>query len=194
MSAEYDTAHTCGGVPLLSHINDMPLALKRIGELEAECAKLRRLVSEAYRDGFAAGCFPNANVDDAWPQSMTFADLNEMPDRRRRAEDRLAEAEVARQFREKYDNERNAELAALRQKLAQAENRERLALTEIKTLKDEKAALEARFALAVELAEAALKADLLLNGGLPFVGTPAEDRFYEALDAYDAAKKEANLD
>lgn len=43
---------------------------------------------------------------------------------------------------------------------------------------------------AVELAEAALKADLLLNGGLPFVGTPAEDRFYEALDAYDAAKKE----
>lgn len=47
---------------------------------------------------------------------------------------------------------------------------------------------------AVELAEAALKADLLLNGGLPFVGTPAEDRFYEALDAYDAAKKEANHD
>lgn len=48
----------------------------RVGHLEAECAKLRRLVSEAYRDGFAAGCFPNANVDDAWPQSMTFADLN----------------------------------------------------------------------------------------------------------------------
>lgn len=45
---------------------------------------------------------------------------------------------------------------------------------------------------AVELAEAALKADLLLNGGLPFVGTPAEDRFFEAIDAYDAAKKEAN--
>lgn len=86
----------------------------------------------------------------------------------------------------------DAELAALRQRLEQAENRERLALTEIKTLKDEKAALEARFALAVELAEAALKADLLLNGGLPFVGTPAEDRFYEALDAYCAAKKEAN--
>jgi len=36
-----DEAHTCGGVPLLSHINDMPLALKRIGELEAENAKLR---------------------------------------------------------------------------------------------------------------------------------------------------------
>jgi len=90
--------------------------------------------------------------------------------------------------------EADAELAALRQRLEQAENRERLALTEIKTLKDEKAALEARFALAVELAEAALKADLLLNGGLPFVGTPAEDRFYEALDAYCAAKKEANHD
>lgn len=44
---------------------------------------------------------------------------------------------------------------------------------------------------AVELAEAALKADLLLNGGLPFAGTPAEDRFFEAVDAYDAAKKEA---
>lgn len=82
-------------------------------------------------------------------------DLNEMPDRRRRAEDRLAEAEVARQFREKYDNERNAELAALRQKLEQAENRERLALTEIKTLRDEKAALEARFALAAEIVKAA---------------------------------------
>lgn len=35
--------------------------------------------------------------------------------------------------------EADNELAALRQKLAQAENRERLALTEIKTLKNEKA-------------------------------------------------------